>query len=166
MKYGREDRVFVQLQGKVIGPWPVKQLPQLKGFTLKTFISYPGSEKWAPAYRVLKTNTDLGHVPLSIGPGSNQASESRWDPFDRPFFDWCAKNTRSTQESWVDRSFRRLFFLNTFLAIGIYAVWSYAPCRKPLEKELRRDSILIEHQIRPIVSRLNWRIKGGSFQPV
>jgi hypothetical protein len=133
--------VLVQLDGHVMGPWPVSRLTELKGFNGKTFISFPGSEKWAPAFRVLKgfsfdapltmgsdNDSSIGHgmLPtLGIQSIMNEPTPSR-------VMDFVA----APLSSWVDRWFRRLALFNLLLAVAGYVVWSNPILRMRLEREL------------------------------
>ncbi len=52
------------MHGEIFGPYPVSRLRVLAGFTKQTMISIVGSDKWAPAYRVLNLKTE--DPPLSM----------------------------------------------------------------------------------------------------
>src|SRR5688572_22618668 len=119
VKGSTQESVFVQLQGKVFGPYKVKELAQLRGYTPQSLISFVGSEKWAPAYRVLNINPDQPPLALiTVSPDFQ---------FDFPgqktaaTFYWKAPKT---PPSWVDRWFRRLAFANALLLVAGIGAWS------------------------------------------
>lgn len=143
--------MMVQLKGGVVGPFPVKQLRRLNGFTPQTFVSFPGSDKWAPAYRVLSLNSY--EPPMAAGPSFYEPMLENTN--SKPLvFDWKAKGSTL---GWVDRWFQRLAIFNAVLAVAAYAAWSYPPVRAPLEKELRVQINDQWRHWRPIIAT-HWKL--------
>jgi hypothetical protein len=145
-----EVSVLVQLRGQVIGPFSVKQLRRLGGFTGQTLVSYPGTEKWAPAFRVLNINS---YEPPVAGVSGVSERWVDWIapsvPAASPVFDWKAKRIPG---EWVDRWFSRLVLLNVVLAMAAFAAWSYPPVRTPLQQELRRQAGEQWNHWKPIIA--------------
>jgi hypothetical protein len=143
--------VMVQLREGVIGPFPVRQLHRLSGFTPQTYVSFPGTDKWAPAFRVLSLNS---YEPPIAG------LDSVYEPMmakgipKQVVFDWKAKGSAL---GWVDRWFRRLAIFNTILAAAAYAAWSYPPIRVPIEKELRIQVTVQWRRWRPVIAP-HWKL--------
>jgi hypothetical protein len=123
---------MVHLEGKVVGPWPVKDLRQLKGFTGQTLVSYPDSGKWAPAFRVFNMNSY--EPPVAMSSRSIPETPYWTPPTAVPAFDWKAPPYR---ERWSDRWFRRLAIFNTLLVVGSLVGWHYPAIRMPLQAEVR-----------------------------
>ncbi len=128
----RTDTVLVHLQGKVVGPWPVKDLGRLKGFTMQTLVSYPKSGRWAPASSVLNLNSN--DPPLANPFQPFQGILDRTPPSSAAVFDWKAA---ANSQGWSDRWFRRLAIFNILLVIGAFGAWSYPPMRIPIQQDLR-----------------------------
>src|SRR5579872_6893289 len=136
------ERVLVQLRGNVLGPIPVSDLRRLSGFTSQTMISFPGSEKWAPAFRVLNQQI-FADCPLEISP----LEDSR-PPSMNAFPDIFAPHTPKRMKisdftatdggrTVTDRWFRRLAIVNLMLALAVFSAWSYLPLRTPLQYDLQ-----------------------------
>lgn len=141
--------VLVRLQGQVMGPYSVTQLRRLKGFTGQTLVSYPGSDKWAPAFRVLNMNAYEPPIAGASGIGERWIE---WSPptlqAASPVFDWKAKHIPG---EWVDRWLSRVLIFNVFLAVAAFGAWSYPPVRIPLEQELLRQADEQWRQWKPVI---------------
>ncbi len=124
---------MVHLDGKVVGPWPVKDLRQLRGFTVQTLVSYPDSGKWAPAFRVFNMNS---YEPPVAAAAETYKRMLDWTPPPTTTvaaFDWKAPPF----EAWSDRWFRRLAIFNTLLVIAAFAAWHSPAVRLSIQKEVR-----------------------------
>src|SRR5947209_5476504 len=123
MRKNDEDVVLVQLSKRVQMPFRVRDLCRLKGFTPQTLVSYPGTDKWAAAFRVLNLRTYEPPMAMATSMNSIMIDVNAAPP---AFFDW--KATDSPPE-WTDRWFKRLFLFNLFLALLGLSMWSYKPSR-------------------------------------
>ncbi len=132
----QEEFVLVQLNGKVQGPFAVKTLRHMRGFHGHCLVSYPGSDKWAPAYRVLAT-IQTYEPPMAYTPDTSEPL-IEWTPPTTAvsYFDWKADRIPG---AWVDRWLKRIICLHVLLAIGAFAAWSFPAVRLPLQKELQRQ---------------------------
>lgn len=154
------ERVLVQLRGNVLGPFPVSDLRRLSGFTPRTLISFAGSEKWAPAFRILGEKI-LFDGPLNISP-DKEGPLPPIDAFSSVFFapkdsararisDFVAPDIR---QGLADRWFRRLVFFNFVLGLAIYAAWSCPPLQASLRDHLHVATHQLQDRLTPMLGRL------------
>ena len=131
----KAEVVLVQLNGQVVGPFPVKRLYELKGFNAQTLVSYPGTGKWASAWRVLNLKTYAPPVANSEASDTfgNSPNFSKFGPapLQIQFMLTPTSTVSPKEEAWVDRWFRRLAVFNGILAIGAVSAWFYFPLRAP-----------------------------------
>src|SRR5258706_2493092 len=142
MRTSPEDDVLVQLNGRVHGPYPVKSLRNMIGFNGHCLVSYPGSDKWAPAFRVL-ANIQSYEPPMAYTPATREPIPDWTAPAQSPAFDWKADRIPGAK---VNRWLKRMAVFNLLLAIGAYSGWSFSPLRIPIQNELRRQ--MTEQELR------------------
>ena len=159
------ELVLVRLRNEVIGPILVNRLHEVKGFTPQTFVSFPGSGKWAPAFRIL--NIRAPHAPLVITP--NLTGEASWVVV--PQFSQARKALTSrvfegpigpATRGWVDRCLRRLVVAHTLIAIAILSAWSYKPMQMAMTDRWHSEISMVQAQI-PLSWKTLWVPRATSW---
>jgi hypothetical protein len=137
MRIYERERILAQLNGKVIGPLPIFEMRRLKGFTVQTLVSYPGSDKWAPAFRALNLNVYEPRVAVSANFYDQKMAwgampvrlEDRTVP--RVIHGRVASDAKPSA-GWVDLWFRRLMIFNGVLILSAWVGWDHLPAQKYL----------------------------------
>ena len=141
------DKVLVRIDGKVLGPFPVTDLLKIKGFTPQTLVSFPGSEKWATAWRALKINVYA--PPAVTSPGGYQ-DDGEWKKLihleERPLHiqyvqGYVSEPPVKKEEAWVDEWLIRLGVWNIRVGLALLVLGLCLPARK------------LHHQAFPINSK-------------
>jgi hypothetical protein len=161
MNAKKNESVLVQLGRKIVGPVPVHQLSQLKGFSSQALVSFPGSEKWAPAYRVLKMN--LYEPPVARYSGDYQPRLS-WQgetyppniPMPIQYIEGPVGSALKN-EAWVDKWFWRMAIFHLVLVMSAFIAWSNPSVRSLLQSQLPSNKALphlLAMQFQPVKTLL------------